>query len=342
MAPAGLRHARRALISGRIEGEGREGLSGMRLLGAVLACALAALAGSAVAQSPNPFAPALTVNAGVITHYDIDQRILLLEALGARGDLRSLAIEQLTEDRVKVQAAEALGIELPEGALFAGVEEFAAQRGLTIDDVFQILAARGIDRQTMDDFVESGLLWREVVQSRFAQRAQPSEADLDIAFDLQGNRPVEVVQLREIALPFEERGEVATLELAEQLSRDLSRGGDFSAAAARYSRSDTARNGGRMEPMPVMRLPPAVRSQILLLPPGGVTAPIPISGGVAILKLDGIREEAPGAPPSADADPVAAEEARSTLRQEVFLQRLTSFGQGYLQELLRDALIVER
>jgi peptidyl-prolyl cis-trans isomerase SurA len=314
----------------------------MRLLGAILACALAALTGSAGAQTPNPFAPAFTVNASVITFYDIDQRALLLQALGARGDLRALAIEQLTEDRVKVQAAEALGIELPEGALFAGVEEFAAQRGLTIDDVFEILAARGIDRQTMDDFVEAGLLWREVVQSRFAQRAQPSEEDLDIAFDLEGSRPVEVVALREIALPFQERGEAATLELAEQLSRDLARGGDFSAAAARYSRSDTARNGGRMDPMPVMQLPLAVRSQILLLPPGGVTAPIPISGGVAILKLDAIREEAPSASPSAEADPVATEEARSALRQEVFLQRLTSFGQGYLQELLRDALIVER
>ena len=78
--------------------------------------------GDLLARSPrrpavaaNPYAPALTVNDGVITNYDIEQRIKLLDALGANGDLRKLAVQQLTEDRVKVQAAQELEIELPEG-----------------------------------------------------------------------------------------------------------------------------------------------------------------------------------------------------------------------------------
>jgi hypothetical protein len=174
----------------------------------------------------------------------------LLEALGLRGDVRAQAIEQLTEDRIKVQAADALGIELPEGALLVGIEEFATQRGLTTEDVFGILAARDIDRQTMDDFVESGLMWREVVQTRFRQKATPTETDLDSALALDANTPVEVVQLSEIALPFAERGEAETVELADRLARDLSRGGSFAAAARQYSRSQSAAEGGRMEPVP--------------------------------------------------------------------------------------------
>ncbi len=39
---------------------------------------------------------------------------------------------------------------------------------------------------------------------------------------------------------------------------------------------------------------------------------------------------------------VPDEEVRNQLREQIFTQRITSFGQGYLQELLRDALIVER
>ena len=35
-------------------------------------------------------------------------------------------------------------------------------------------------------------------------------------------------------------------------------------------------------------------------------------------------------------------EVREALRQQLFAERITSFGQGYLQELLGDALIVER
>ena len=53
----------------------------------------------------------------------------LLEALGANGDLRPLAVQQLTEDRVKQQAAEDMDIELPEGAVEQGVDEFATGRG---------------------------------------------------------------------------------------------------------------------------------------------------------------------------------------------------------------------
>ena len=144
------------------------------MLSRVLVVLTLALAMPGWAQ--NPFEPALTVNTGVITRYDIDQRVRLLDALGASGDLRELAVEQLTEDRVKVQAARDLGIELPEGALDAGLEEFATNRGLTVEDVLRVLEARGIDRQTMDDFVESGLMWREVVASRFRARAMPTVA----------------------------------------------------------------------------------------------------------------------------------------------------------------------
>ncbi|WP_290739254.1 peptidylprolyl isomerase [Amaricoccus sp.] len=285
-----------------------------------------------------PFSPALTVNNGAVTWYDIDQRAALLSALGARGDVRKIAVEQLTEDAVKTQAAKALEIELPEGAVQSGIDEFAAQRGISVDDVYTVLAARGIDSQTMEDFVEAGLLWREVVQGRFRQKSMPSEDDLDIALATAVNAPVEMVQLSEIALPFDDRSEQETIALADRLSRQVGSAGAFAAAARQYSRSSTAANGGRMEPMPAAQLPPAIRSQVLLLGAGGVTRPIPISGGLAILRVDSLRLEAPGA-----RDPeITDEDVRNRMREEIFQQRINTFGQGYLQELLRDAVIVER
>jgi peptidyl-prolyl cis-trans isomerase SurA len=309
----------------------------MRSLFLGLALLLAVPLAPAAAQ--NPFSPAVTVNESAVTHYDIEQRMRLLEALGARGDLRALALEQLIEDRLKVQAGRELGIELPEDALLAGLEEFAATRGLTIDDVLRTLVARDIDRQTMDDFVESGIVWREVVQSRFRQRAQPSEADLDVALNLAANTPVEVLELSEIALPFEERGEEATAAFAEQLSSDLNRGAaNFATAVRSFSRSGSAAQGGKLPPLPAQQLPPALRAQVLLLQPGRVTPPLPISGGLAILRLDAIRS----VPREQAAEDLPDEEIRNQLREEIFLQRITSFGQGYLQELLSDALIIEQ
>ena len=88
--------------------------------------------------------------------------------------------------------------------------------------------------------------------------------------------------------------------------------------------------------MPAAQLPPSFRTQVLLLRPGQVTRPLPISGGVAIVKLVSIRQVRPETPPADDP------EARAALRERLFSERINSFGQGYLQELLGDALIVEK
>ena len=305
-----------------------------RILG-VMALCLAAAGGPALAA--NPFAPAITVNNGVITQYDIEQRMKLLEALGASTDLRKLAVQQLTEDRVKKQAAKDMDVELPEGAIEQGVDEFATGRGLTTDDVNHVLEVRGIDVQTMNDFVEAGLLWREVVGQRFRARALPSEEDVDAALEERQTRPQEMLTLAEIALPFAERGEAETEALADNLYRQIARGASFSNLASEYSRSPSAERGGLLDPVPADRLPAAFRTQVLLLGQGQVTRPIPISGGLALVKLVSIgRQKLPPIPE--DQIPAAREE----LRQQLFSARIQSFGQGYLQELIGDALIVER
>lgn len=309
----------------------------MRGLAKAITVVLTLLAGPVLAQ--NPFSPAITVNNGVITNYDITQRVLLLDALGASGDVRGLAIEQLTEDRVKTQAADELGIELPEGAIAAGIDEFATARGLSPEDVQRVLEARDIDPQTMEDFVESGLLWREVVNQRFRARAMPSEADLDAALEQARTTPEEMLTLAEIALPFAERGEEATEALADRLYREIAAGANFAAVAREYSRSSSAAEGGVLEPLPAARLPPAFRTQVLLLRPGQVTRPIPISGGIAIVKLVSVSQVRPGPERIAALE---APEAREQMRQQLFTERITAFGQGYVQELLGDALIEER
>ena len=288
-------------------------------------------------SAQNPYAPAIMVNEGVITHYDIDQRIRLLEALGASGDLRKLAVQQLTEDRVKVQAATSMEIELPEGAIEAGIEEFATGRGLTMDDVQLALDARGIDQQTLDDFVESGLLWRDVIGTRFRARATPTEADLDAALEIAAEHPAgdadagrDRAPLRRARPARDRRARRAHLPPGRR-RRQLRRGWRASTAAAA---PPSAAACSTRSPPPTCRPPSAPRC--CCCGPGQVTRPLPISGGVAIIKLVSIRQVPP--------QPIDADnpEVREALRQRLFAERITSFGQGYLQELLGDAIIVER
>lgn len=304
-------------------------------LAAALALGLA-LAGYATAQ--NAYAPAFTVNDSVITHYDIDQRARFLEALGATGDVRELAIEQLKEDRVKIQAGREAGIELTDEDIAAGITEFAEQRGITEEDVNRVLSARGIGRQTLRDFVEAGVTWREIVSSRFRSRAMPSASDIDQALDLAASQRVEMVRLAEIAIPFAEHGEAGTVALADRLARDIRRGAmSFESAVRQYSRSGSAEQGGVLPPVPAGQLPPAIRGQVLLMEPGQITDPLPISGGLAILRLVSIELGAPQGEPD-----IPEARRREQLREQLFSQRINNFGQGYLQDLLGDALIMER
>jgi peptidyl-prolyl cis-trans isomerase SurA len=307
----------------------------MKIAGTIVAALFLGLA--AQAQSANPYAPVRTINGDVITDYDIAQRASLLDALGAEGNLQDLALEQLTEDRLKLQSGDQIGFELPEDAVLGGIEEFAGTRGIGVDDVFRILDARNIDRQAMDDYVEAGLVWREVVSARFRELSIPTDAEVDAALAIEANTPINVYVLGEIALPYAERGRAETDRLAEELYRDLALGGDFTAAVRQFSRSESVRNDGRVDPMPLAAMPGPLRAAVQPLAPGEVSAPVEISGGVAILKVLEIRKELPARGPNQ-----TEFDRREAMRRQLFSERITAFGEGYLQELRSDAIIVER
>jgi peptidyl-prolyl cis-trans isomerase SurA len=286
------------------------------------------------AGAASPYDPVLTVNGVAVTAYDVEQRTFLLEALGAQGDVQALALEQLTEERVKVQAGERLGLELPEDAVLAGVEEFAAARGLDVDGVLEILASEGIDRATMDDFIEAGLVWRELTAGRFRASATPTEAEVDAVLASADSTRVPVYYLAEIALPFSERGQEQTMVVADQLTDALALGDDFAITARQFSRSNTAEAGGVLPPLRGEMLPPALREAVLSASPGEVFGPVPISGGVAIIKLIDVRQEVPEPDPG-----ITPEERREAARRALFTERIAVFGDGLLQELMSDAII---
>ena len=83
------------------------------------------------AQAQNLFDTAIKVNDLSITQYEIDQRARMLSVFRAPGDPRKLAREQLIEDRLKLDAARAIGFELEQDQIEAGMEEFASRVNLS-------------------------------------------------------------------------------------------------------------------------------------------------------------------------------------------------------------------
>ena len=274
----------------------------MQKLGAAIVAVLAILCGAQTASAQNPFAAARFVNEQIISNYEVSQRVRLLQALGLNSpDVRDIALRQLTEDRVKMQAADLVGLSVNESGITQATEQFAKQRQMSVGGLMARLRSNRVAPETFTDFITAATTWRSLVTVRFRDRASPSDADIENALNYAASRAQESVFIREIAIPFAERGQNGARRLADQIARDVRAGASFAAKARAFSRTASAPRGGAIGWTPVNRLPPQISTQLLTLSPGEVTAPIIVSAGVVLLQLVDIREE-----PSANRGGVSA------------------------------------
>ncbi|MFN3822835.1 MAG: peptidylprolyl isomerase [Pseudorhodobacter sp.] len=251
------------------------------LMAAVTAVGLSAA--SVGAQSL--FSPRVVVNDRVISNYEVQQRVQMLRLFQAPGDVEAEAVKGLVDDRLRLTAAKSMGMSVSPDQVLAGMEEFASRANLTAEQFIAALGQGGVSAQTFRDFVEAGLLWREVVRARFGPGVQITEVEVDRALSSITQGINTRVLLAEILIPFDEGNESAALSLARSLRGALTTEEAFGQAARRYSASSTAGRGGRLDWMPLPSLPEEVRPQILALGPGQITAPVRLANGYAIYQL---------------------------------------------------------
>nr|WP_319250748.1 peptidylprolyl isomerase [uncultured Celeribacter sp.] len=277
--------------------------------GAQLGAALALVAGlmpalSAPAQAQNMFAPVAYVNDKVVTRYELEQRQRLLSILGGSAS-RQTVLDGLIDERLKSEAAGRVGLEVTDEQVAAAIAEFAARGDLKPEQFLSLMAQNGVAAQTVRDYVVPGLVWRDYARARFGAKAQVSEAEIDRA--LQNNGPSGGLRLllSEIFLPARDEAEKAKSEaLAERIARDATIA-SFAAAAREYSVAPSRDDAGRMDWVNAGNLPPPLRSAVLGLKPGEVTAPLSTGNALGIFQLRSIAET-DVATPRADAIEYAA------------------------------------
>jgi peptidyl-prolyl cis-trans isomerase SurA len=274
----------------------------MRLLTIITAFAL--LLSSQFANAQSQFSPAIIVNDRAITSYEIDQREKLLTLFRTPGDIPKLAREQLIEDRLKQGELARAGLRLDEDSLTEEMEAFASRADMTLDQFSAILSQNGIETQTLADFVANGVTWRDYIRTRFGRNAQITEAEIDRALGRSNNSATGIqVLLSEIIIAAPPERAAQVMARAQQISQ-LTSTGAFSAAAREVSALPSRANGGRLGWLPISNYPQQIRTLLLGLSNGEVTAPLPIPNGVALFQMRGIREVA-----QAQADPTALEYA---------------------------------
>jgi len=260
----------------------------IKKLMALLFVSVSLLSGAPVAAQ-GLFSPAVIVNDSVITEFEIEQRQRFLSLLNAPGANRNDVIEALIDERLRAEAIAMVGFELPEEALLAGLDEFAARVNLTGEEFIVVLEENGVAKESFEDFVRVGVAWREYVGARFGTRLEITEAEIDQALGSGSGTSNIRVLLSEVIIPAPEERRQEVEEIAGQIAASSSQE-EFSNYARQYSATATRDQGGRLEWQSLSNLPPVLRPLLLGLAPGEVTEPIAIPNAVALFQLRDIQE----------------------------------------------------
>jgi peptidyl-prolyl cis-trans isomerase SurA len=260
---------------------------------------------------------AAVVNQDAITASDVEAR-LRLALLGSglpdnadvRQRLRPQAIRQLIDERLQVQEAKRMGVNIPPAEIEAGIERLAKQNGTTKAGLAGMLSGRNVPMSTMRAQVEAALAWQRVLQRKIRQDVSVSGEEVDAAYDrLKAEIGKPEYLLAEIFLAVDRASQDAEVQrLAQKLSEDLRRGGNFSAIARQFSQSAGAANGGDLGWVRTGDMRSELDTALKTLRPGQLSAPIRSADGYHILlvraqRTVGSKTVAQAPPPRPRAEP---------------------------------------
>ncbi|MBM3603468.1 MAG: peptidylprolyl isomerase [Alphaproteobacteria bacterium] len=259
-------------------------------LSGIALAAVVAMGAVGPATAQNLFAPVVYVNDSAVTGYEVDQRLRFMQLIGAPDTTAQAAQDALVDDRLRVQAAAQLGIEITPEGLQAGLEEFAGRAGQDAAGFIAQLERAGIEAGVFRDFVTAGTVWREVVRARLLSQINISDAEIDQELQRVIETPIiDRVLLSELIIPAPPGQEAQALALAERISGSRPTEAQFAEAARAYSVVPSAEAGGRLEMLPLDNLPPSLRPIITALQPGQTTQPLPVEGAVVLFHLRDVQ-----------------------------------------------------
>lgn len=240
-----------------------------------------------VVQAQGMFSPARKVNDRIITNYDVAQRMAFLELLNVgAADMRREAIDRLTEEIVQTQYAARKGIRLSRSEIAEGMAEFASRVEMTTEEVLGVLAENGIARESFEQFVHAGLMWRRVVEREVPGLVAVSNSDVARARDVAAIRGTQRVLLSEIFLPTDPQFAEPVAQISEMIEavRSIE---EFSNLAREFSIAGSRDSGGRLDWVPLDNLPGQIAGQVATASPGQIVGPIELSGAIAYFQIRG-------------------------------------------------------
>ena len=235
------------------------------------------------------FDTVISVNKTAITNYELEQRIRFFSFLNEPGDANIKSRQSLIDDRLKMAAAQKEGIALTSIELKKSMSDFAKNSNQGLAALLELLKQGGVDPETFRDFVEVGVVWREVVRKRFSSQVNPTTAEIDRAVISASPKGGIKVLLTEIILPAGPNQLRESQKISKQLTK-ITSVKVFSEQATKLSVSNSRENGGKLPWRNLKDIPNGLRQIIASLQPGQVTTPIEVNNAIVLFQLRDIAE----------------------------------------------------
>ena len=193
------------------------------------------------------------VNGKAITNYDVDQRAAFLRMVTDLDDTevnrqqsKQDATQMLIDEILKLGAAKAVDPSIVERSRKTAKTLLNENLGNSGNNGSQNLRERGIDPTNIQSKFLTDIVWGEFIRYKFDSKFKELDSIVDKALiQIKKNANQPQVNLSEIILlTGPNRPLNKTLELANEITKSVNRGANFSAIARQYSAAGTARSGG--------------------------------------------------------------------------------------------------
>jgi peptidyl-prolyl cis-trans isomerase SurA len=271
--------------------------------------------------------------------------LAFLQVLQQKGDLEKRAMEDLIADRLQMDAAKSLGVNVGDQEVGAGMAEFASRANMSADDFIKTIGEAGIEPQTFRDFVKAGIVWRALLRAKYAGRLKVTDAEVDRRIAQGGASGGNLrALLAELVLPDDGTSDV--MALAVRIRGNMKTPTDFSNAARIFSKGKTAGDGGVLGWIDTTTLPPPVATALAGLKAGDITEPVALQGAVAIYLLSDQSQAAGDAKGAAQVDyavfqPAAGQDLTKVQGQATDCAGLDVAARGLPQEALQRQTVAE-
>lgn len=123
----------------------------------------------------------VVANGSPITAYDVDQRTKLTEQSTRRKPTRQEIIQELIDDRIKIDKAKSYGLVVSDDEVNQAFNNMAARQHIPTPQFVQFLARTGISPDTVKARIRAELTWGQLVRGKFNTVLQVGESDVAVA-----------------------------------------------------------------------------------------------------------------------------------------------------------------